>query len=235
MDISNYTTITRQAGLMREMEAIANNIANAATTGFRQEGMMFSEYLVSTMNDSVSMAHANLSRTDFSQGALVQTGNQIDLALQGQGYFAVATQDGQRLTRNGAFSILETGQMVTNDGYSVLDMGGGPLFVPPDVANFTVGGDGTISDGERILGQVGVLQPAENSTLIREDGVLFKVVGETEMAIDTKILQGFLEKSNTDPVQQMARMIAVQRAYEIGQSFQETEDKRVRSVAQAIS
>lgn len=235
MDNTTYTTLTRQAGLMREMQSIANNIANAATTGFRQEGIMFSEFLVPLADDSLAMAHANLSRTDFHQGALVQTGNPFDLALQGDGYFVIETPQGPRLTRNGAFSVLGTGDVVTNDGFPVLDIGGSPVFIPPDVRDISVGGDGVISAGDRILGQIAVVIPTNHEIPTREDGVRFSVEGDIEPAQNMTVFQGFLEKSNTDPVQQMARLIAVQRAYEMGQSFQEAEDKRIRSTAQLLS
>ncbi|MDA7827274.1 flagellar hook-basal body complex protein [Rhodobacteraceae bacterium] len=235
MDTSNYTTLTRQSGLMREMQIIANNVANAATSGYRQEGVMFSEYLVPTGSDDVSMAHANLSRTDFRQGSLAPTGNAFDLAIQGNGYFTIDTPLGQRLTRNGAFTAMSSGQLVTNDGFPVLDTGGSPVFIPPDAPNIAIGGDGVISAGDQILGQISVVYPTDDAQLIREDGVRFQAIGELEFPENAKIVQGFLEKSNTDPVQQMARMIMVQRAYEMGQSFQDSEDKRLRSLTQAIS
>ena len=103
MENAGYVTLTRQSGLMREMETIAHNIANAATTGYRQQGIVFSEYIQAVNDgDSLSMAAARIKTTSNAQGILTQTGNTLDLAIEGSGYFQLDTPDGPRLTRSGA-------------------------------------------------------------------------------------------------------------------------------------
>lgn len=231
MDISSYTALTRQSGLMREMRVIANNIANTATTGFRQEGVLFSEYL--PQDSGTSMAHANIARTNFSQGGLIQTGNSLDVALQGDGFFLVETPTGTRLTRSGNFNVTAQGDLVTSDGFAVLDAGEAPIFVPTG-RQISISADGTLSADTQPLGQLGIVQVDDTKTLIREDGVMFEAPEGWQISDSAHVLQGHLEKSNADAVSQIARMIEVQRGYELGQKFLDAEDDRQRGVIKAL-
>lgn len=231
----SYITITRQIGLMREMQVVANNIANAATSGYRQEGVVFSEYVRSVDNRaSVSMGQGNVGTTSLSQGTLTETRGTFDLAIEGDGFFLIETPDGERLTRAGAFSPSANGDLVNMDGYRVLDAGGAPVFVPGDAQSISVGPDGTLSADGALLGQVGLVSPIEPKDLIREGGVMFRADTGFEPADNARILQGFVESSNVETITQLARMIEVQRAYELGQSFLETEDERVRRAMDAM-
>lgn len=236
MDNASYTTLTRQSGLMREMQVIANNIANAATTGFRQEGLIFSEH-VSKVGDgsSLSMATGNVRQTSMQQGALTRTGGTFDLAIEGEGFFLIETPAGERLTRAGSFSPNAVGDLVTNDGFRVLDAGGAPIFVPPDTLDLSVSADGTASTAGRPIAQVGIYQPVDQFQMVREDGVLFRSDAGVEPSEGGRILQGFLEGANVDPVSQIARMIEVQRAYEMGQSFLQAEDERIRNALRSFT
>jgi len=227
---SAYTTLTRQSGLMREMRVIANNIANSATTGFRQEGVIFSEYVSGAGNGpSVSMALGNVRNTSMQQGTLTSTGGRFDFAIEGDGFFQIETPAGERLSRAGNFTPNAEGELVTHGGYRVLDIGGAPIFIPPDATDMAVGSDGTISSNGRPLAQLGIVIPTEGTQLIREDGVMFRAEGEVEPAAQASIVQGFLESSNVNPIGQVARMIEVQRAYELGQSFAENENERLKN------
>lgn len=230
MENTGYTTLTRQTGLMREMQVIANNIANSSTTGFRQEGLIFGEYVQRTENGpSISMARGNVRNTSMLQGGLIQTGGSLDYAIEGDGFFQIETPAGARLTRAGSFALSAAGDMVTNDGFRVLDAGGAPIFVPPDATDLSVSSDGTLSADGQPLSQLGLVRPTDPIDLVREDGVMFRTLGETEPVLDGRILQGYLEKANVDPVGQLARMIEVQRAYEMGQSFLDAENERIRN------
>lgn len=236
MENSGYTTLTRQSGLMREMRVVANNIANAATSGYRQEGLVFSEYVMSVDGaSSLSMGQGNVRNTSFQQGALTQTGGTFDFAIEGDGFFLVETPAGERLTRSGAFSPNAEGDLVTMDGYRVLDPGGAPVFIPPGAADIAVSSDGTISSEGNPVGQIGMVQPTNPREMIREDGVMFRADDGYEPAEDARVLQRFVENSNVNPVLQITRMIEVQRAYELGASFLEAEDERVRQALRAMS
>lgn len=234
MEHAGYTTLSRQSGLAREMQIVANNIANAATTGFRSEGLIFSEYVKPMERGaSLSMGQGNVRNTSFVQGALTQTNGTFDLAIEGDGFFLVQTPGGERLTRSGAFSPSAEGDLVTYEGYRVLDAGGAPIFVPQG-ADIAISSDGTLSADGNPLGQVGLVRPVEGGEMIREDGVMFRVDAGTEPSDTARVLQGFVENSNVNPIAQIARMIEVQRAYELGQSFLKTEDERIRTAMKSL-
>lgn len=235
MDSTGYITLTRQSGLMREMQVVANNIANAATTGFRQEGVVFSEYVRGVRGGaSLSMGNGNGRQTSFEQGNLTQTGGTFDFAIEGDGYFLIQTPNGERLTRAGSFTPNGAGDLVTQDGYNVLDAGGAPVFVPPDARSIAVSPDGTISADGALVGQIGLVTPVNPGAMIRESGVMFSADEGFEPSENARITQGFVESSNVDPISQLARMIEVQRAYEMGQSFLDSEDERVRRAMDAM-
>ncbi len=236
MDNATYTTLTRQSGLLQEMQVLANNIANASTTGYRAEGILFSEHIKALGPDteSLSMATARVRDTVMTQGSLTQTGGAFDLAIEGDGFFLIETPQGERLTRSGVFGPNEAGDLVTADGYRVLDAGGAPVFVPTGAGPVGIGADGTISAGGAPIGQIGLVIPVDPNQMIRESGTLFESRGGSVPALDGRILQGFLESANVNPIQQVSRMIEVQRAYELGQSFLEKEHDRIRSVIEAV-
>jgi flagellar basal-body rod protein FlgF len=234
MDAAGYTTLNRQSGLMREMGVVANNIANASTTGFRREGVVFSEFVAAMDQDpSLSMAHASGRHVDLSQATVSQTGGKFDFAIQGEGFFLIETPDGERLTRAGSFTPSAEGELVTPDGYRLLDAGGAPIFVPPDAKAVALASDGTLSANGEPLAQVGLWRPADPLALLHQSGTLFSA-GDLEPAEGATILQGMLEDSNVEPVSEIARMIEVQRAYELGQKFLDAEDQRVRGVIQTL-
>ncbi|MBS3979362.1 MAG: flagellar hook-basal body complex protein [Rhodobacteraceae bacterium] len=234
MDAAGYATLNRQSGLMREMGVVANNIANASTTGFRREGVVFSEYVAALGQDpSLSMAHASGRHVDLSQSTLSQTGGQFDFAIQGEGFFLIETPQGQHLTRAGTFTPSAEGELVTPDGHRLLDAGGAPIFVPPDARGVAMASDGTLSTGGQPIAQVGLWQPADPLSLRHQAGTMFSA-DAVEPAEGATVLQGMLEDSNVEPVSEIARMITVQRAYELGQKFLDSEDERVRGVIQAL-
>ncbi|HLQ17676.1 MAG TPA: flagellar hook-basal body complex protein [Tabrizicola sp.] len=234
MDAAGYATLNRQSGLMREMGVVANNIANASTTGFRREGVVFSEYVAALDQDpSLSMAHASGRHVDLSQSTISQTGGQFDFAIQGEGFFLIDTPQGQRLTRAGSFTPSAEGELVTPDGYRLLDAGGAPIFVPPDAKGIALASDGTLSANGQPIAQVGLWQPSDPLSLRHQAGTLFSA-DALEPAEGATVLQGMLEDSNVEPVSEIARMIEVQRAYELGQKFLDAEDERVRGVIQAL-
>lgn len=230
METAGYTALSRQSSLMREMQVIANNIANANTTGYRQQGVLFSEYITSGDGiDSVAMATGRIGTSSFAQGVLEQTGGLYDVAIEGDGFFLVQAPDGQRLTRAGAFSPSAEGTLVTPDGHPVLDESGAPIFVPPQAVDLAVARDGTISSEGRAIGKIGVVRPFDPLKMVREGGQMFRSDDGFEPVEEPRVLQGFVEGSNVDPILQVARMVEVQRAYELGQSFMEREDDRIRT------
>ncbi|MCF6273341.1 MAG: flagellar hook-basal body complex protein [Rhodobacteraceae bacterium] len=237
METAGYVTLSRQTGLWKEMQVVANNVANISTTGFRREGVVFTEMIQALPNEGggVAMAAARARFSDPTQGSVRQTGNPMDLAIQGRGYFMVETPEGNRLTRAGAFALNTEGEMVNPDGLRLLDAGGAPIFIPPDAAAVTIAQDGTVSAGGNPLAQVGIYNVADDTGLTRQYGTLFDPGDQEPLAaVDPVVLQGFIEGSNVNPVTEMARMIEVQRTYEMGMKFLENEDNRIRNVTRTL-
>ncbi len=235
MDNAIYTSLTRLSGLNREMQSIANNIANASTDGFRKEGVIFSEYVEKVdRGPSLSMAAGRVRLTSELQGGVERTGGSLDFAIEGEGYFLIETPEGEALTRSGAFLTNEMGELVTNEGMRVLDAGGAPIQLPVEAGPVAVARDGTISAGDVPVAQLGLWRVAAPEDMERRSGLLFHLKTPAEPVDTPTILQGHLEKSNVNPIGEISRMIEVQRAYELGQSFLEKEDKRIASVLSTL-
>jgi flagellar basal-body rod protein FlgF len=237
MDSAGYAAITRMSGLNREMAAIANNIANISTAGYRKEGLLFSEHISALEPDepSLSMAQGNVRHTDNSQGPLTQTGGTFDLAIEGDGFFLIETPTGEALTRAGAFTPNELGELTTHDGYRLLDNGGTAIFIPNDAKTVGIASDGTVSADGEPLAQIGLYLPTDPLSMDRTNGVRFTTENGIEPIEEPVILQGFVESSNVNAVSEITRMIEVQHAYELGQKFVEKEDERIRSVLSTLS
>ena len=234
MDAAGYTALTRQSGLMREMQVVANNIANLSTNGFRREGMVFSEHVARMAEGpSLSMANGNARHVDLSQAGISKTGGTFDFAIQGEGFFLLETPDGERLTRAGSFTPSPAGELVTPEGYRLLDQGGAPVFVPPGAGAIALSQDGTLSANGAPLARVGLWQPSDPLSLQHQAGTLFRAAA-LEPVDGGIVMQGYLEDSNVEPVSEIARMIEVQRAYEMGQTFMDREDQRMRSVIDTL-
>lgn len=234
MDAAGYVALTRQSGLMREMGVVANNIANLSTTGFRREGVLFSEYVSATdQGPSLSMASGNTRVVDLRQAGISQTGGTFDFAIQGEGFFLIETPEGQQLTRAGSFTPSANGELVTPDGHRLLDQGGAPVFVPREAGQVALAQDGTLSADGAPIARIGLWQPSDPNSLRHQSGTLFSA--NSVEPVETGImLQGYLEDSNVEPVSEIARMIEVQRAYELGQTFLDNEDQRTRGVIQTL-
>lgn len=232
MDLAGYVALTRQSGLARELQSVANNIANMSTNGYRREGVLFAEEVraLPVEGGSVAMTAVRARYTDGLQGALVDTGGMLDLAVEGTGWFKVLTPDGERLTRAGAFSRNAEGTIVNLDGHPLLDEGGGEIVIPFEARSVGISADGTVSvDGEPVA-QIGLVTVEDQTRLFREAGVLFRAEVDAIPVENGRIIQGFLEESNVNPLAELARMVELQRAYESGQRLVDNEDERIRRV-----
>ncbi len=228
-----YAALSRQAGLTREMDNVANNLANISTTGFKANRAVFAEYIVATGEESPSLSMGVLGghTMDDTQGTLRFTGSSFDVAIQGEGYFLVAGPNGERLTRAGHFQLSPEGLLIDARGSAVLDAGGGEITIPPETANISIAGDGSISSDGFQIGQIGIVAP--EGQLRREDAT-YMVAPAFQPVEAPQVIQGALEQSNVTPVLEVARMIEVHRAYEAGQTLLEREDERVAKLIEAM-
>jgi flagellar basal body rod protein FlgG len=202
------TGMTRAASALRywerRQEAVANNLANADTHGFRAE-----RTFARALGDAIPVAD---TATDASAGSLNPTGNPLDFALGGDGYFVVSTPQGERLTRAGSFHLAEDGRLVDPSGNAVLGESG-PLVIPPGTLTADTGG-GLLVDGKRI-GQLRVETVPAGTQMQHEAGTLFvPPAARTAVAPEQRsVRQGFLEDSNVNTVGSMVDLITVQRSY----------------------
>jgi len=229
-----FASLSRQQGLMREMQMVANNLANSSTTGYKTDRAIFAEFIAETgpKTDSVSMGTLIGNNLKTDQSTLALTGGPLDLALQGEGFFAVETERGVRLTRAGHFQVSPEGTIINGHGHALLAPGGNPITIPEGSGRVNIGSDGTISANGGVIDQVGVVMP--EGELLRDSDTLFTAEGGFAPIENTRIVQGALEQSNVSPVIEMARMIEVQRAYEAGQTILEREDQRISQLITTI-
>ena len=221
--------LSRQVALSREMDVIANNLANMNTSGFKADGAVFEEYVsptarannFPTADSRISFVHDRATWMDLSQGPLERTGNPLDVAVSGKGYLVVQTPRGERYTRNGALQINNSGELVTAEGFQVVGESGPITFQPKD-RNITISQDGTISvrDGNNAQTEFSAraaapcqLRSARPVAERRHRG--FSRTGGVTPQADklSRVMQGTVEKSNVRSVIEMTRMIEVTRSY----------------------
>jgi flagellar basal-body rod protein FlgF len=221
MDNVAYVGLSRQMVLRRELDVLANNIANADTAGFKLEQLMIeSEARALPSRDgarqTISFALDSGVARDFSQGALKQTGAPFDLAIEGEGFFAVSAKGGERYTRDGRFALSADGRLTTAAGDAVQAAGGGEIVVDPVRGPVSIGADGTVSQAGATVGKVGVVRFASLAALAKDGDGLYRNISnlQPDPAPDARVRQGMIETSNVKPVVQITRLIEVSRAYE---------------------
>lgn len=229
-----YAALTRQNGLMHELNVTANNIANSTTTGYRANRGIFAEFIVATgnNNDSLSMGGLAGHTIDQRPGGLEVTGGQLDLAIQGEGFFAVETPEGVRLTRAGHFQRSADGELVDAFGNRLLSQGGGPISLPPEATSVSIAQDGSMSANGELIDQVGVFQPT--GQMLRAGNTYFEAPEGYAPIEAPNVVQFALEGSNVSPILEIARLIDIQRAYEAGQVLLEREDSRINQLLRAV-
>lgn len=221
--------LSRQMMLERQMDVVANNVANVNTNGYKADRSLFEEYLMPGAHEDnfvggdrrLSFVQDRATFHDFAGGPMEQTKNALDVAIDGQAFLVVQTPDGERYTRDGGLQLNAQGQLVTAAGNLVLGSNGPIRFQQTD-RDITISDDGTITVIEginnatnSIRGKLRLVSFAQEQKLLKEGSNLY-AAGEGNFARpDTKahIRQGFIEKSNVNAVTEMSRMVEVSRAY----------------------
>lgn len=214
-------SLSRHVALQREMDVIANNVANSATNGFKRRSGLFSEFLSPKARGdafrpgdrSISFAIDRGSALDLSQGAMERTGNPLDVAIKGDGFFTVRTPQGERYTRNGSLSLNGRGELVTSDGHPVLAEQGPLAFTAAD-SDIAIAADGTVSTLQGVRGRLKLVTFSSANVLENIGANLFSAREAPRPAgAELRLEAGMVEKSNVSPVVEVARMIEVGRAY----------------------
>jgi len=216
MDNGVYIMLSRQLALFRDMEVTANNIANTNTTGYNSQHMLFNSYLTKDINQGVrnpmSFAYDISTYRNTEPGALISTGNPMDFAIQGEGYFMIETPLGIRYTRAGNFQIDASGIITTADGYPVLGPGEQRITLPEGAREIEVGSNGSVRVNGEEFANMSLVRFDNEQLLERLDGRLYKTDAEPQDAPDARIVQGALEGANVKPVLEMTHMIDVSRS-----------------------
>jgi flagellar basal-body rod protein FlgF len=220
MDNPIYVALSKEMILRRQMDIVANNIANADTTAFKVENLIVKADPQPMPDpnggpDIINYALDVALGRDFGQGALQQTGGAFDVAIEGDGFFKVQTAGGERYTRDGRFSMDAQGRLVTKQGQAVQG-DGGEIVVDPLKGAINIAPDGTISQGTERVGKLSVVSFSDNAALSKDgDGLYANKSNLTaDPAQSAKLHQGMIEGSNVNPILQITNMIEVSRAYE---------------------
>ena len=207
-----YTAVAGACAQAERIDSIANNLANLMTVGFKADRPVFAEVLRAGLDQAYVAPRG--AAPDLSPGPLKRTGNPLDLAVEGPGFFVVATPAGERLTRAGAFGRDGEGRLVTPAGQQVLGHDGAIHLGDGAVE---VSGDGTVTAGGREVGRLRLLEPGPEAVLIKEGRNLFALEGPDQALKPArgKISQGFVELSNARPTESLVRLITAQRTFEV--------------------
>ncbi len=221
MDNALYVGLSRQLTLRRQLDIVANNLINANTLGFKDEVVMVGTELGRPSKPLVCGAPVKFVLDDqvarnFTQGAMVKTGGDFDLAIEGTGFFHVQTAAGDRYTRDGRFTTSPEGQLVTEEGATVLDEGGGPIIIDPTLGGVSIGKDGVVTQGAVRVGRLGIVRPDDLTSMAKDGDNLYRNTTNVALqaAPDARVHQGMLESSNVQPVVEITKLIEIQRAYE---------------------
>ena len=221
MDNALLIGLSRQMALGRELDVVANNLANVTTNGFKARQARFSEYLSPKASDGAFPApDRRLSYVidagnplDLSSGAVERTGRPLDAAIKGDAFFAVQSPAGERYTRNGAFELNSQGQLVTSDGHVVLGENG-PIAINLQEGELSIAADGTVSTDQGQRGKLRLVRFADPRTLENQGANLFSASVPAQPAGATSRLEpGAIERSNVKPIVEMSRLIEVNRSY----------------------
>lgn len=243
MDNALYVGLSRQMVLQRQLEIAANNVANLDTAGFKVEGMMQQTDRLRPDRlpraDQINYVLDDGVARDFGQGAIEQTGNTYDFAIQGDAFFQVQTPQGPRFTRDGRFTTDPQGRLVTRNGDAVLTAEGGEVTLDPKKSPPSVGKDGVITqtDERGQVTQVGKLTVSRFSRMadLQKDGDNQFTSTETPVAArDVQLRQGSVEKANVQPVLEITTLIDITRAYERVQQMMTTTSDLSRSAVERL-
>ena len=220
MDTSLYVNLSYQSSLTRRLELIANNIANVNTAAFKAERVMFDDVTYGQGGSSdVSFVIDRASYTDFQTGSIARTGNALDVAVVGDGWLSVETNNGVQYTRDGRMVIDQNQQLTAVDGSPILDQQGGRITIPQEALDVTISRSGQVSvnlEGEPIpieVGQIGVFDFDNPQLLEREQSGRFSGPAQANLLQNAQLQQFSVEGSNINPIKEVIKLLELSRAY----------------------
>lgn len=240
MENTGYVALSRQMTLQRQLDVVASNMANMNTPGYKADEMMFREYLTNTrstdkaVGGKVSFVQDNGMLRNTIEGPLTSTGNTLDFALKGDGYFQVETEAGMRYTRNGHFSLDNSGMLVTSSGATVMDTSDNPIVFAPSETRISVAGDGTVSTENGVVAHLKVVRFANEQEMRRVGDSMYDTSQDAETISRPQVVQGMMEESNVSPVVEITKMTQLLRDYQAAQKVIENEHERQLKAIEAF-
>ena len=248
MNIGLYQSASALSALERWQDSVAQNITSSQTTGFRKRTINFSTQQVGELHTDPRMKVGNDAAMpmffpqvntgiNFVTGETQPTRRELDVAIQGEGFFEIQMEDGSRAyTRSGEFRMRSDRTLVTSGGQEVLNDAGTSIVLLPGNGNVTINRDGTIFQGETPLGRISVQKFANPAALIPIAGGFFSpAVGvEPEPVAEPELMQGYLEGSNVTPLREMVDLVLISRAYEANQKIINTVDQQMQKTLEAL-
>ncbi|NHN83989.1 flagellar basal-body rod protein FlgF [Acetobacter musti] len=240
MDNTTYIALSRMDTQMRAMSVLANNLSNADTPGYKASHVLFSDYLVkqkgsqATGEADEAFNQDRATYRDFGQGTLQQTGNPLDIAITGEGFFSVMTAQGVRLTRNGRFQRLADGRITDDAGNVLLDRTGQPVQLRPQDRTISLASDGTLSTENGVAAEIGLVTVDNPYTLVGEGNQIFRPTTQTRQLDNKELRQGMLEGSNVNSMTETTNLIQLQRDFEVVSNLVESEATRRQNAIDKI-
>ncbi len=222
MDNSVYIVLSKQMAAFRHMDTVANNIANVNTSGFQAEKMLFNDYIVDDGNrNDMAFAQDIATYHDEKPGPMRVTGNPLDMAISGPGYFMLELPNGQQAyTRNGSFQLDGQGFIVTHDGVPVLDEGGQRIQMNPDDQNISVGENGLLMVNGEERAVVGMVEFANRQEMEQLGASMFTAMDQVPLPpVNSRMLHGVVEDSNVSAVHEIVSMTKLSRSVSSSAKF----------------
>lgn len=242
MNNATNIALSRLSAQTRAMDVIAGNLANASTPGYHAERMIFSDWLSRQSGAHGPGQERSLAYTqdvatyrDRAEGSVTHTGNPLDLALSGEGFFTVQTQAGTRLTRAGRFTLQSNGGVTDEDGDPLLDTRGQPVRVSTADTDLSVAANGALSSQNGPIARLAVVRPTDPNRITAEGGRRFRADVPTLPVASPHIIQGAVEDSNVQPVAELTAMMSTQRDFQFVTQFVEAEGQRQQNAIDRIA
>jgi flagellar basal-body rod protein FlgF len=217
MTSSVYVSLSAQMALEHRLATIANNVANMNTPGFRAEEIRFEAIMSRAAGEDVAFASSGETYTSRQAGQITQTGNPLDVAVQGEGWLAISTPSGIVNTRDGRLQMTQSGELQSVAGYPVLDPGGTAIVLDPSGGEVTIAADGAIAQGGKQVGALGLftIPSASQLTRFENSGVIPSEPAQpVEDTTANGVRQGYIEGANVNPIMEMSRLVMIQRAFD---------------------
>jgi flagellar basal-body rod protein FlgF len=233
-----YVAMSAQLAMEARLEAIANNIANVNTTGYRASGIRFETTMAEVGGEQVAYTSRGETYIIRQQGPINYTGNSLDVAVDGEGWFALQTPSGMAYSRDGRFHLTDLGELVSTNGYPVLDIGGSPLTLDPTAGPVEIGENGAITQAGKQVGSIGVFLIPADAKLTRYDNsavISDRPADPVEDPTANSVRQGYVEGSNVNPIVEMTRLIEASRAFEQATAALDQADQMSRQAVETLA